>query len=188
MSRNGVLYACGIRGSWRCSSSPSSPPDVEQQQRWWWHEDRPASPEDEDARYETQDKPHFEGGRRPVRGLRSALQQRRPGRRKAAEPGRGGPDAGREGPRRRPGRLGIGGRHRRKGQAQNVPVISYDRLIKTAKSTTTSRSTTSEVGELQAETLAKKLKEDGNATGPIVMINGSPTDNNAGRSRKARTA
>jgi D-xylose transport system substrate-binding protein len=35
------------------------------------------------------------------------------------------------------------------------------------------------VGQLQGQALAKKLKDDGKATGPIVMINGAPTDNNA---------
>jgi D-xylose transport system substrate-binding protein len=35
------------------------------------------------------------------------------------------------------------------------------------------------VGELQAETLLAKLKEEGSPKGPIVMINGSPTDPNA---------
>ena len=46
-------------------------------------------------------------------------------------------------------------------------------------STTTSRSTVSEVGEQQGEALAKKLAEDGNPQGPIVKINGDPKDNNA---------
>ena len=35
------------------------------------------------------------------------------------------------------------------------------------------------VSELQAETLAKKLKEDGSASGPIIKINGDPADPNA---------
>ena len=48
-----------------------------------------------------------------------------------------------------------------------------------AASTTTSRSTTRKVGELQAQALVDKLKADGKPNGPIVMINGAPTDNNA---------
>ena len=35
------------------------------------------------------------------------------------------------------------------------------------------------VGELQAESLSKKLKEDGSPKGPIVKINGDPADSNA---------
>ena len=35
------------------------------------------------------------------------------------------------------------------------------------------------VGELQGQALVDKLAADGNPTGPIVKINGSPTDNNA---------
>jgi D-xylose transport system substrate-binding protein len=35
------------------------------------------------------------------------------------------------------------------------------------------------VGELQGEALVNRLAEDGNPTGPIVKIKGSPTDNNA---------
>ena len=36
-----------------------------------------------------------------------------------------------------------------------------------------------QVGELQAETLAEKLKEDGSPRGPVIMINGDPADPNA---------
>jgi D-xylose transport system substrate-binding protein len=66
-----------------------------------------------------------------------------------------------------------------KAQAQNVPVVSYDRLIENGEVDAYVSFDNERVGELQAETLAKKLKGDGHASGPIVMINGDPADPNA---------
>jgi D-xylose transport system substrate-binding protein len=63
---------------------------------------------------------------------------------------------------------------------QNVPVVSYDRLILDTPDVDAYVSFDNvKVGELQGSTLAKKLADDGNPNGPIVRINGSPTDNNA---------
>jgi D-xylose transport system substrate-binding protein len=62
---------------------------------------------------------------------------------------------------------------------QNVPVISYDRLISKAPIDYYVSFDNKKVGELQGQALTDKLKSDGNPTGPIVMINGSPTDSNA---------
>jgi D-xylose transport system substrate-binding protein len=63
---------------------------------------------------------------------------------------------------------------------QNVPVVSYDRLILDTPDIAAYVSFDNvRVGELQGSALSKKLAADGNATGPIVKINGSPTDNNA---------
>jgi D-xylose transport system substrate-binding protein len=63
---------------------------------------------------------------------------------------------------------------------QNVPVVSYDRLILDTPDVDAYVSFDNvKVGQLQGETLSKKLASDGNANGPIVRINGSPTDNNA---------
>ena len=63
---------------------------------------------------------------------------------------------------------------------QDVPVISYDRLILDSPDVDYYVSFDNvRVGELQGEALVKKLAEDGNPTGPIVKIKGSPTDNNA---------
>jgi D-xylose transport system substrate-binding protein len=67
----------------------------------------------------------------------------------------------------------------KKANEEEVPVVSYDRLILGAKIDYYVSFDNVKVGELQGETLSKKLKEDGNPSGPIVMINGSPTDNNA---------
>ena len=66
-----------------------------------------------------------------------------------------------------------------KAKAQKVPVISYDRLVTNAPVDYYISFDNVRVGQLQGQALAKKLKDDGKATGPIVMINGAPTDNNA---------
>jgi D-xylose transport system substrate-binding protein len=66
-----------------------------------------------------------------------------------------------------------------KAKAQNIPVISYDRLITDAPDLDYYISFDNvKVGELQGQALVDKLKEDGKS-GDIFMINGSPTDNNA---------
>ncbi len=65
-------------------------------------------------------------------------------------------------------------------KAKNIPVISYDRLIKGGSSPDYYISFDNQrVGQLQAEALLKKLTADGIAKPRITMINGSPTDNNA---------
>jgi D-xylose transport system substrate-binding protein len=63
---------------------------------------------------------------------------------------------------------------------QDVPVISYDRLILDSDAVDYYVSFDNvRVGELQGEALTQRLADDGNPTGPIVKIKGSPTDNNA---------
>jgi D-xylose transport system substrate-binding protein len=63
---------------------------------------------------------------------------------------------------------------------QDVPVVSYDRLILNTPDVDAYVSYDNvRVGQLQGSALVKKLAEDGNPTGPIVRINGSATDNNA---------
>ena len=63
---------------------------------------------------------------------------------------------------------------------QGVPVLSYDRLILGAPDLEVYVSFDNvRVGELQAEALTKRLKEDGSPKGPIVKINGDPADSNA---------
>ena len=66
-----------------------------------------------------------------------------------------------------------------KANAQNVPVISYDRLVSNADLDAYISFDNERVGRLQGTALEKKLTQDGSAKGPIVMINGDPTDNNA---------
>ena len=69
----------------------------------------------------------------------------------------------------------------KKANEEGVPVISYDRLILNSEIDYYVSFDNEKVGELQAETLSEKLKEEGSPKGPIVMINGSPTDPNAGQ-------
>lgn len=65
-----------------------------------------------------------------------------------------------------------------KAKAQGVPVIAYDRLVNDSDGVDYYISFDNErVGQLQAESLLKALEGKDKAT--IVMINGSPTDNNA---------
>jgi len=66
-----------------------------------------------------------------------------------------------------------------KAAAQKVPVISYDRLILNAPVDYYVSFDNEQVGKLQGTALLEKLTKDGNAGKTIVMINGSPTDNNA---------
>jgi D-xylose transport system substrate-binding protein len=63
--------------------------------------------------------------------------------------------------------------------AQDVPVISYDRLILDAEVDLYISFDNEKVGELQATALIDKLEADGVTEGDLIMINGSPTDNNA---------
>ena len=67
-------------------------------------------------------------------------------------------------------------------KAQDVPVISYDRLISNAEVDYYISFDNEEVGRLQGTALLEKLKADGvDKSGSIVMINGSPTDSNAAK-------
>jgi D-xylose transport system substrate-binding protein len=66
-----------------------------------------------------------------------------------------------------------------KAHAQEVPVVSYDRLIEASEVGAYVSFDNERVGEQQAETLVKKLKEIGKPTGPIIKINGDPADPNA---------
>ena len=59
-----------------------------------------------------------------------------------------------------------------------IPVIAYERMIPAAVDYYLSYDNC-RVGELQAEALVERLRADGNPQGPIVKINGSPTDSNA---------
>jgi D-xylose transport system substrate-binding protein len=64
-------------------------------------------------------------------------------------------------------------------KAQDVPVISYDRLINSSDLAFYLSFDNEKVGELQGQAFVDKLAADGHSDGDVVMINGSPTDNNA---------
>jgi D-xylose transport system substrate-binding protein len=66
-----------------------------------------------------------------------------------------------------------------KANAQKVPVISYDRLILDSNVDYYISFDNEQVGKLQGTALLDKLTSMGDAGKTIVMINGSPTDNNA---------
>jgi D-xylose transport system substrate-binding protein len=67
-----------------------------------------------------------------------------------------------------------------KAKAQGVPVIAYDRLILNSDGVSYYVSFDNVgVGKLQAQSLIDKLNSMGVTDPTIVMINGSPTDNNA---------
>ena len=64
-------------------------------------------------------------------------------------------------------------------KGQDVPVIAYDRFISDAPIDYYISFDNEKVGQLQAQSLVDKLKADGTTSGNVLMINGSPTDNNA---------
>jgi len=63
--------------------------------------------------------------------------------------------------------------------SQNVPVISYDRLITNSDIDYYVSFDNERVGRLQGQSLTAKLKSIGKPNGPIIMLNGDPADNNA---------
>ncbi|HEY9475933.1 MAG TPA: substrate-binding domain-containing protein [Mycobacteriales bacterium] len=67
-------------------------------------------------------------------------------------------------------------------KAVDVPVVAYDRLIKSPDLTYVISNDYNKVGVLQAQSLVDKLKADkvDPSSGGILMMNGATTDNNAG--------
>jgi D-xylose transport system substrate-binding protein len=65
--------------------------------------------------------------------------------------------------------------------SKKIPVISYDRLINSADLDYYISFDNEKVGELQGQALVDQLKKQGvqPGDGGILMVNGSPTDNNA---------
>src|SRR6187431_3282686 len=68
----------------------------------------------------------------------------------------------------------------KKAKAQDVPVVSYDRLVTDSDVDYYVSYDNVEVGKLQGNTLIKGLKEQNKPNGPVVMLAGDPADNNAG--------
>ncbi|WP_010205355.1 ABC transporter substrate-binding protein [Salinibacterium sp. PAMC 21357] len=64
-------------------------------------------------------------------------------------------------------------------QRHKVPVISYDRLIGSPELAFWVSFDNEKVGSLQGKALVERLAKQGLSSGDIVMINGSPTDNNS---------
>ncbi|ADO72537.1 Solute-binding protein [Stigmatella aurantiaca DW4/3-1] len=66
-----------------------------------------------------------------------------------------------------------------RARQSKIPVVSYDRLILNADVDYYISFDNEKIGQLQGQALVDKLKADGKDKGTIVVINGSPTDNNA---------
>jgi D-xylose transport system substrate-binding protein len=66
--------------------------------------------------------------------------------------------------------------------SRKVPVVAYDRLIKSSELSYAVSNDYEQVGKLQAQALVGKLKADkvSPSKGGIIMMNGASTDNNAG--------
>jgi D-xylose transport system substrate-binding protein len=69
-------------------------------------------------------------------------------------------------------------------KGQGVPVVAYDRFIADAPIDAYVSFDNEKVGQLQGTALVDKLKADGKSSGNILMVNGSPTDNNASLFKK----
>ena len=67
----------------------------------------------------------------------------------------------------------------KKATAAGIPVIDYDRLTLGGGSNYYVSFDNVAVGTAIGEGLVKGLKEGGKTSGPVVLLNGSPTDNNA---------
>ncbi|WP_431279015.1 ABC transporter substrate-binding protein [Leifsonia poae] len=71
-------------------------------------------------------------------------------------------------------------------QSNGIPVISYDRLVNSEHLDYYISFDNEKVGKLQAQALVEKLRADDKGKGDhgILMLNGSPTDNNASLFKK----
>jgi D-xylose transport system substrate-binding protein len=67
----------------------------------------------------------------------------------------------------------------KKAQGAGIPVIDYDRLTLGGGAQYYVSFDNVKVGTAIGEGLVKGLKEGGKTSGPVVLLNGSPTDNNA---------
>jgi D-xylose transport system substrate-binding protein len=75
-----------------------------------------------------------------------------------------------------------------KANQQNVPVVSYDRLITDSNLDYYISFDNVRVGKLQATALVNKLTSEGEGSGTIIEVNGSPTDNNATQFKQGATS
>ena len=94
----------------------------------------------------------------------------------------------RQGDRPRRGRRQVARRaSSTRAKQTKIPVICYDRLVSDADLDYYVSIDPFKVGQQQGKALLDALKGAGKSSPSIVMINGSPTDNNAGPTRRART-
>ena len=145
-------------------------------------EDRAAAPGDEDGSLRDAGQAAVRGEGQGARARRrDPVQQRQPGRGAAAVAGRRGAD-------QRRARCSCSTRSTRRprldrdegGSRRRCPVISYDRLILNAAGRLLHLVRQREGRQAAGPGAARQADgKDGNAGKTIVMINGSPTDNNA---------
>ena len=192
-----VPFVSPGRRSWLASASRRSPPVAQRRppaaasaparRRRRRQEDRPAAARVEDH---------------PLRDASTARCSRRTSRQHCADctviycnadqdaakqqqQAEAGADPGRQGARARPGRR----QGRRRGR-RTAPRARTSRSSPTTGSSPGADYYVSfdneTVGKLQAQTLVDAMKKAGKTSGNIVMINGSPTDPNAGRVQEGR--
>jgi D-xylose transport system substrate-binding protein len=137
-------------------------------------------PESQTARYESQDRPHFES---KVKQLCSGCDiQYSNANQDAAKQQQQAEAALTKGAKvlvLDPVDAGSAGAIVTKAKQQKVPVVSYDRLITNADIDYYVSFDNVRVGKLQGQSLVKKLNQEGKGSGAIFMINGDPADNNA---------
>jgi D-xylose transport system substrate-binding protein len=73
-------------------------------------------------------------------------------------------------------------------KSKHVPVISYDRLVANSAIDYYISFDNVRVGRLQGQSLSAKLKAVGKPHGPIIMLNGDPTDSNAKQFKQGATS
>jgi D-xylose transport system substrate-binding protein len=72
-------------------------------------------------------------------------------------------------------------------EAASVPVIAYERKLLSPGTKYFASLDGVRTGGLQAQAIIDALKASGNPTGPVLMLNGSPTDSGAGDYKKGAT-
>src|SRR4051794_5416565 len=146
-------------------------------------------PESHTARYESQDRPHFEAKVKELCSgcdiLYSNADQDAARQQQQAEAAL---TKGAKVLVLDPVDAGSAGAIVAKAKAQKVPVISYDRLITNADIDYYISYDNERVGKLQGQSLVKKLQQEGKGNGTIVQINGDPADHNASLFKKGATS
>ena len=142
-------------------------------------------PESKTARYETQDRPHFE---RRVRELCGACRVLYSNANQDASVQQAQAEAALINGARvlvlDPVDSAAASAVVARAKTAGVPVVSYDRLVLDADVDYYVSFDNEKVGELQARSLVDRLRESGRDRGTVVVINGSPTDNNASQFKR----
>ena len=142
-------------------------------------------PESQTARYESQDRPHFESKVKELcSGCDILYSNANQDAAKQQQQAEAALTKGAKVLVLDPVDAGSAGAIVTKAKQQNVPVISYDRLITKADVDYYVSFDNERVGRLQGQSLVNQLDKTGKGSGTIFMINGDPADNNAGLFKK----